>query len=719
MRSTERHLLFITLALLTAIITGCGGGGGNDNPSPTDITLSPVTALYPSNGDNWNDYVSSSLGTASDTACDAATDTACVHGGEKRVVTVNGRSSCSGVTASDALDAFNWTCDASTGTARIVSTGLKDGMNLSDLLDFSAPGWKTNTLSVNVGGAVHSTASSTAWWSNPVVVDNDGGSISTAGTVYLVTTSMTGTYTFGASKVALVSKPGTTITGPGAGANSYVISTSSRDFLWFEGTVDATGDEVGLRPFYVRFSVIKNTTIENASQCAYLLGVSNSKLSRIKCNNNLYGLALWSGTNNNTFSWITASNNGDRGLHFYQASNNTLSGVTASNNGRNGIDVISSSNNNTLSGVTASNNTENGVNISYSDSNTFSDVVTSNNGNTGVSIGGAINTTLANITTFNNYYGLYLHSNSFNNTLTGVTSSNNDYYGIRLNLTWNNMLSGITTLNNGLVGVYLSSAATTSNTLSDVTASNNGNIGVSLADSSYNSFTGLLKVGNNGGLDCQVTGGTNPGLVHATCANQGSSDAGLSTSVTLAASFFGKVTTDDTANNSDSSGSAAYPADPAAFDWSNFENSFRSWGKDGTFADSSSQGHFGCFPATYDNQTDCESSGGIWSGSGRIWDWSLLASDAVIKNVLQLPTGTDTLTHTWSDLSSITFLRHAVEISGDGIGNENTLCESGETCLYTPNIGSYQGHGPLVNTGTFFNGTLTGITLLKYEMNGY
>ena len=65
-----------------------------------------------------------------------------------------------------------------------------------------------------------------------------------------------------------------------------------------------------------------------------------------------------------------------------------------------------------------------------------------------------------------------------------------------------------------------------------------------------------------------------------------------------------------------------------------------------------------------------------------------------------------------------TFLRNAVEIPGDGVGNDNALCESGETCLYTPNIGSYQGHGNVVSAGNFTSGTLTGITLMKYATNG-
>ena len=60
----------------------------------------------------------------------------------------------------------------------------------------------------------------------------------------------------------------------------------------------------------------------------------------------------------------------------------------------------------------------------------------------------------------------------------------------------------------------------------------------------------------------------------------------------------------------------------------------------------------------------------------------------------------------------------AVEVAGDGIGNGNTLCESLESSIYTPNIGSYQGHGSFVTAGAFVDGLLTGISLIKYQMNG-
>tara|TARA_R110002074_G_scaffold393725_1_gene580542 strand:+ start:345 stop:608 length:264 start_codon:yes stop_codon:yes gene_type:complete len=86
--------------------------------------------------------------------------------------------------------------------------------------------------------------------------------------------------------------------------------------------------------------------------------------------------------------------------------------------------------------------------------------------------------------------------------------------------------------------------------------------------------------------------------------------------------------------------------------------------------------------------------------------------------VLPLPDGGDTNTFLFNTGFIRTALRNAIEIMNDGIGNENALCESGETCLYTPNIGAYQGHGELISAGDFVDGALTGITLLRHRYNG-
>jgi hypothetical protein len=71
------------------------------------------------------------------------------------------------------------------------------------------------------------------------------------------------------------------------------------------------------------------------------------------------------------------------------------------------------------------------------------------------------------------------------------------------------------------------------------------------------------------------------------------------------------------------------------------------------------------------------------------------------------------------DHCRVTFLRDSYELPGDGVGNENGLCESNETCIYMPNIGAYQGHGALVPAGTIgTGGVIENVELLEYETNG-
>jgi len=674
-------LSFIILVFFVMVVTNCGGGGGGEAllpPGEKLVSLSTVTALYPTNGANWNDYVKndgSDYYTASDIACagtEAGGYSACLHGGEMRTVMVTGKASCAGLTASDSLGAFNWICSAATGTAQFISTGLKDGKYLSDLRDFSAPGWKANSVTVADATKLYSTATSTTWWSNPVVADNDGGSLATPGTIYAVTSSVTGSYSLDASKIALVSKPGTTITGPGAGTGSYVIkadgtSGGAKDFLWFEGKVDATGDDAGVSLATVRFSVLNNVQAEGAiaGNGVSLNNASNSKLQGIVASRNENGVVLIGSSGNRLDNIAAASNN--------------MSGVYLGNN----------SNNNRLSDVMAMNNGGNGVEVYYSSRNALTSVSAANSGSHGIYLYYSSNNTLVSVIAANGAHGVYLESSS-NNTLISISAANNGFYGVYLGSSSNNVLASVSAANNGAMGVYLNSSS--NNTLGSATAANNNTYELYLNLSSNNKFTGLLQVGIVS--NCSVTGGINPGLADGTCANNGASDATLVTGITLASSFVGKVSTDDTANTSDTNGWATYGS---ITDWTIFQNPFRGWGMDGS-----------PFPNS-DNRSQCTTG-----NTCRIWDLSLATGDTVIRNVLLLPPGTNTLTHTWSDATITTFLRNAVELTG----NSNSLCESGETCLYTPNIGAYQGHGNLVSAGTFTDGTITGVTLMKYETNG-
>ncbi len=685
----------------------------------TDIILGSVAALYPANGANWNDYVKAS-DTA--TAC-AGTETggysACIHGGEKKAVQVTGKTSCTGLTAQDALGIFDWTCDGSTNPVQMVSTGLKDGKNLSDLIDFTTPAWKQNAVTVSDGGTVYLATGSSTWWTNPIVADNDGlaAGQAVAGNIYIVNAaSPTATYVIDQSKVGLVIKPGVTLQGT-ATTGETIISASSVNFFWIEGSIDIIGDNLGVLLTSVKFSSLRNIETNNANAGTYQAGIalsasSNNRLSKLTgINNGSYGISIGSLSNNNTFTNIAMSRNGNRGVEIGASRNNDFMNVTTSNNYTTGLYLVNTSDSNTFRNILASNNGTFGVEVDTSSNNKLIGITSMSNGNSGIG------------------YGVYLGGFSNNNTIVNITASNNGDQGIAVGVSSNNMLASITASNNRY-GINLEGSYTT---LSNISVYSNSTNGVRTYNSENDKFSGQFKLGYNA-LDCYVSGGVNPGLdddadpsdvttdsVHSgLCTQQGASDFGTAiTGITLASSFVGKVTTNDTVNASDTNGTADYAS---ITDWVNFENTYRGWGKDGS-----------AFPNT-DNQGQCT------TGTCRIWDWSLASGDAVIRNVLSLPTGTNTLTHVWyaastpasqadcdtaapgsifnTDHCENTFLRNAVEITDDGIGNENGLCESNETCLFTPNIGSYQGHGNLVSAGAFTDGTITGVTLMKYETNG-
>ncbi len=736
-----------TAATYTITYNAFDAAGNAATEVTRSVTVAAATgavgAYYPA-APNWNDYVkndSTSEFNATNTPADA-TETggysAVIHGGEMRSVNL-GVTNCSDQAATDALGAFNWVCDDSTGTALMVSTGLKEGKNLSDLLDFATQVWKNNSVTITGTGAVTTTPA--AWWSNPVTLANVGGSLATSGTVYVVTVNPAASYKIDADNISLVIQPGITLTVDASVVFLSVIEGKyTLNFIWVEGTLDATGGNTGLFLRRSRFSVLRNLSVSNSLRYGIRLDSTsiNNSLSNITAINNVRdGIFFESRVSYNSLSNATVANNGRYGIYLYnQASNNSLSDITSTNNVQDGIFLSTQSKNNRLLNITVANNGRHGVYLySASNNNRLTNIIATNNLLSGVYLDFYVEyNSLSNITsTGNGDYGVYFNT-ALNNDLSNVTAVNNGKDGVNFQGGTNNTLSNIAAVNSGANGVSIISS--TGNSLLNIAAANNVNLGIRHSNSSDSYFTGLLKVGLNANGNCQVNApfvGGLPGLVDVTCANESSSDATLTTGVTLAASYVGKVMSDDTANSSDTTGAAAsYPVDPASFDWLNFDNIYRGWGIDGS-----------AFP-------NADQQGQWTTGTGRIWDWSLAngdtgdASNPAIQNVLTAQLSGDvanTIEHGWkvtaadqaactalvpgsvwnaADDCRSTYLRNATEIIGDNIGNDNGLCESDETCLFTPNIGSYQGHGGLTTAGTFTDGdTLTGITLRQYLTNGY
>jgi len=329
---TLSRLAMLTTSLLLLLLCGCG--------DPLE-DLHAVEPLFAVHGADWNDYVQGdSWDTATDSACDAATDTACVQGGELRVVTVPALTGCTGLTAADDFALFDWVCDDSTGSVRFISTGLKTGVYLSDLIDFDTPGWRSNFVMVKKDGEAYGVTPSDRWWSNPTVVDNDGGDLSTAGTIYLVTTDVTANYPLPTAS-ALVAEPSVTIHGVNSDSTlNWSVISSTSPFVWIEGTFDATDVDHGV---YLNgnqgFATLRNVTARNASVGDLMSGIVivapsvGNRLEYVEATQNQsFGVYL-SGTSNNQLLDLTVSDNLDRGLSLVDADNNRISGVlTATGN---------------------------------------------------------------------------------------------------------------------------------------------------------------------------------------------------------------------------------------------------------------------------------------------------------------------------------------------------------------------------------------------------
>jgi copper-binding protein NosD len=664
----------------------------------TNTPTVSLSSLY-TNGSGWNDYVKNDgadIYAAGDVVCDGTEteEDACIHGGELRTFTITGIDSCSGLTTSDSLGVFEWQCMPSS-SVQFVSAGFNNDKGLSDLIDFTAatPAWRSMTVTVLEAGNAVAYATTTAWADNTITVDNNGGSLTGGGGIYAVTSNPGASYSIESDNIALVVAPGVTLTG--SSGSSSTVSADARRFIWFEGNVDASNTNSGISWSDVRFSRIRNTGISNAA----------------------------------------GSDTYDAGIAFSSCRYNLVDDTVIIHGQANGV-YASASSYNRWERITVANNKTRGLWLSTSSYNKGSDIKALYNSSIGIYISSGYYSRMNRLLLVGNNDGLYVLY-GWDHSFTGILAANNSGDGLVVFASSNNHFNNATATNNGDRGFYATPGASPPleyTSFINMVAANNYYAGLDLDRSNYahvhnyvgvsndfgvyshdvtdDTYTGLLKVGGNS-LDCSVPSGTNPGI-DGSCA----SSATLTTSVTVAGSFIGKVTSDDTTNQSDSSGTATFPTNLTTFDWGNFDNDFRGWGVESTdnFPSGNHQGRFGCSD-TSGAETDAACSA-TWNGSGRIWDWSVASADTVLLDVLPLPTGSDYLTHTWNDSSTTNYLKNSAEIMLDGIGNDNLLCESNETCLYTPNMGTYQGHGELISAGAFTNGTLTGIALVKYEDNG-
>jgi hypothetical protein len=498
--------------------------------------------------------------------------------------------------------------------------------------------------------------------------------LSTSGTVYLHSTSGTTSglgYNINADKVSLVTSSDaifqyngtnsnncTAASGETAGADTIcTVSAGTQNFIWIEGNFRAGGTGT-YSALGVHLYAVKYSRLKN-------LSVSEASIYGVKLNASYY----------NFISQLKTANNGTAtpqgGMYLLSSDKNTISQVSDSNSGYYGL---------YLSGVNSS---------------AFSEILVLNSGGTGISLIGS----------------------SAENVFTQITAANGGGHGISLfGTTPRNDLLSVLTSNNGGSGFFLKSSGNFSG--GQFVSHHNGARGIYVEFSDSNKFSGIVMTGNNTTSECFEASGTNPGITNITCAAQGSSNFTLaSTTLAPTSSFSEMVTSTDSTNSSNTLGSKAFAL---ITDWLFFSSFYRGWGKSGSdFPNSNNMGRCGS------------------GDTCNIWDFRLKSSDTVLreKSLYGVTTSNDTFTNgstcptglsgatayiqTDQMTTANTYVLRAFEILGDGLGDDDGLCESSEACIYSPNFGAYQGEGTFRNSScTFTDGTVTGVTIYGYPTNG-
>ena len=167
---------------------------------------------------------------------------------------------------------------------------------------------------------------------------------------------------------------------------------------------------------------------------AITLSADGIRLEGFNVTGGIYGIYLYSSSNNNITGNNAFNNNGYGIFLYYSSNNNTLIGNNAFNN--NGGIFLDQSSRNMLSGNNVSNNYDIGIYLSsYSDNNTLignnvsSTIPTYWSEGHGVSLWGSNNTLIGNDVS-NNPYGIFLSSSGKNTLKKNIMNENRYNFGL-------------------------------------------------------------------------------------------------------------------------------------------------------------------------------------------------------------------------------------------------------------------------------------------------
>jgi hypothetical protein len=534
---------------------GSGGSlGANKNiviSAPLSLSVLPV---HPTYGANWNDYVKYDEPNLkpyeqTDENCSASETgyygepNGCVHGGEMRKVVVTGFGSCTGLSITDSLGAFEWICDASSGMATFYSVKLKQGKGLRDLIT-SGGAWQNNSVTVLQSAMTIGTSSPTAWWSNSITaLPINAGALSdlnASGTIYYANADTTSLgYKITAPKIAVVTLSSYKLQSTGVSTNNFnaddcysgsvaaaqMICAGSVNHLWIEATVNGTN---GTWPLVsgIRLNASKYSRIHGSAVFDLKNNSNNMAAYEIEsCDLVMVDESIAKGVGKQGGMRLSGSKNI---IRIFDVARNT--------------DTTSSAQSLMVLTGSATYNRLQDIRLSYQQAGTTSfglKILGSNNVVTGLTI-----------TNINANSGLAIQGVS-NTIVVGATISGTGDAGILLDGTTafsGTILSHITTTNNTWNGIYITGGLSTTyahsivmvnqdqaiqspvggsgsgNIYHDIVAANNaGGIAVNLAGSQASSFTGFLNVGpgaptcGGGGLSGSCSGPLTSSFALALC----------------------------------------------------------------------------------------------------------------------------------------------------------------------------------------------------------
>lgn len=655
-----------------------------DNCSQVSFKTLKTLSLNPvySGSADWNTYVRNNGSTkynATGVACDGTEVSnyfykLCLHGAELKKATAPSLSgvSCSAVSITDKLEAFDWTCDASSGSATAFSVGLKSTKGLMDLVTES--GYISNRILISQGGSRTHSTSKQNWWSNPIAPLPSGGTaLSSAGTIYVLGSSRTDSVkNITADRISVVIKEGASL----SSSEKIFDVTASQKYLWFEGSY-TNGSTDGISLAGIKFSKFRKMTLKNFTAGAAVLlkwtsgfvpseyiDFQNVKIDSVKSGISVINFPTYvsifdaeiKNTNyvNNTSAALFFN-----GLNYLRINNLTSESSNVPIHGTvSGVSNAVISNSIILSG---------GIRLGTVTNSLFYNLQIG-----GYFVGIDCDNTLCQD---NKYVNIFLPDQSLSRSIELDQSDVNNTF---LNITALNSTDGLMGYNGGSNtfsklfipfasrGIYLYGGGG----LTNYKFTNIFFSGTFQNDptTSNVSFTDYLLTSST--LYCSVTsGGPNVGLANATCANTGTTTATRVTGLNATSSLVGTSTGQNNLYIAN-----GYDMRPKLTD-------------------------------TVIRNT---------SGDGSSQNTAFVAGATCPNAVHGNRTVTDQMT------TPNTFLINAFEIIDDSIGDDDGFCESNEACIYSPNYGAYQGEGDYSAAGTctFQNGTVTGVQMYAYPVNG-